>query len=296
MAGTAQRIARRVVRVLDLGATGIKVPSDVQLVGPKTARTGSYHGVICHVDKAHPEHLFYLGDHYVNLCITSGPIKPLLLSSKIPITTTMPREFPGTATLDTFFEKAYTFAQLPPSPSAPFFERSRSIDCLLAPKPDWRIGTVRQSYTQTKNSEGIQTFLDLLRDTGIFLRSGYVAETAETFKDNFKALTGLPFTPENFRQHLLNELQASGSCFFYYDGNTMSRFFDAGVIAALQARGLAIQVFVVTDRYDTGVPPVFYTMKNLTVIEGFEEADGHARTALCEELSYLKTCETVLSR
>lgn len=296
MAGAARGIAKHVVRILNLGThTRIKVPSGVQLVGPETAKTGSYHGVMCHVDKAHPERLFYLGDHYVNLCITSGPIKPLLLSSETPITTTMPREFPGTETLDTFFEKAYTFAQLPPSPSAPFFERSRSIDC-LAPKPDWRIGTVRQSYTQTKNSKGIQTFLDLLRDEGIFLRSGYVAETAETFKDNFTTLTGLPFTPENFRQHLLNELQASGSCFFYYDGNTMSRFFDAGVIAALQERGLAIQVFVITARYDTGVPPVFYTMKNLTVIEGFEEADGHARTALCEELSYLKTCETMLSR
>ncbi len=295
MAGAARGIASRMVRVLNLGVPSVKVPSGVQLVGPEVARAGSCHGVMCHVDKAHPQRLFYLGDHYVDLCTTPGPIKPFLLSSEAPIATTMPREFPGTEPLEAFFEKAHAFAQLSIAQSAPFFDRKRHTD-FFTPRPNWRIGTVRQSYTQTKNNEGIQKFLDLLRDEGVFLRSGYVAETSETFKDNFTALTGLPFTPENFRQHLVNELQASGSCFFYYDSNTMSRFFDAGVIAALQERGLAIQVFVVTARYDTGVPAAFYKMKNLTVIEGFEEADGHARTTLCEELSHLKTCETVLGR
>lgn len=310
MAGAAtRRVQTGITRILKLTGKNplpMTPPSDITFVDPRTTRPQSCHGVLLHLDSAAShEGLFHLGDHYVDTLIRPhGLAKPVLMYGKTDFTTTMPREFPGATTVlglppsktwKSFFEQARSFAAETPV-SHPFLEREVEAEWVRGIKPDVNTVTVRQSYTQTTEGAGIQGFLDFLKSNEIRLRSGVIAETAGSFKTNFTARTGLPFTPENFRQHLVHELGASGTCIFYYDGNTMSRFFDAGVVMALQEKGLKIQVFVVTSREDIPIPPIFHKMQNLTMVEGFEESHGRARALLQDELSYLKTRDVVLGR
>lgn len=97
---------------------------------------------------------------------------------------------------------------------------------------------VRQPLTQTDwaEKEKIQIFMQWLNTKPIHLLLGQEAKSDSDFRLEFESLTGLPFTPDNFRTYRLNLLrhQTDGFVFYWGKGLSVSGGFEVGFLYALQ--------------------------------------------------------------
>src|SRR3990167_5016345 len=97
---------------------------------------------------------------------------------------------------------------------------------------------VRQPLTQTDGveKEKIQAFMRWLNTKPIHLLLGKEAKSDGDFRPEFESLTGLPFTPDNFRTYRLNLLrhQTDGFVFYWGKGLSVSGGFEVGFLHAFQ--------------------------------------------------------------
>jgi len=130
---------------------------------------------------------------------------------------------------------------------------------------------LRQPFTETNSKNEILKIMGILNDYKKYpmkILPYKSAGESEDFKSIFKNETGIPFTPENFRNYRLNNIRKSNSMFIIRNSMSESTAFELGHIYSIYPnlpifyavhRNSPIKTTLLQDLHPN---VVYYTYKN----------------------------------
>lgn len=182
----------------------------------------------------------------------------------------------------------------------PFIRYGYPSQAANSSKPTFTVA-FRQPLTESNASmtDTIQKVMDALKLTGAHLVFGDSDKSGDTFKEDFTKTTGLPFSPEAFREVRLNAI-ASADLFVFLrlkDVLSESGSFETGYIYRAHQEGLPVPpVLILQERGSDIKTTLLRNMENASYLK-FDPNNissflvDFKLTVLPKVLEYQRQCE-----